>query len=111
MGLRETIKNAAKMAIAATGNIPILSTYRVKGAVTYNPATGQTTANDTEYDNVPVVHDDNSPYTSIGMMNIPNMVVNENERIFYIAQLDLTPTPKLGDQLIVSGITWDIVDL
>lgn len=110
MGLRETIRNAAKTAIAAVGNIAVSSTYRVKGAPSYNTATGAVTANDTDYTGVPAVHDDNA-YTSLGLINIPNTAINQNERLFYIAQLDLTPVPKNGDELIVSGINWQIIDI
>lgn len=110
MGLRETIRNAAKTAIAAVGNIAISSTYRVKGTPSYNPATGAVTANDTDYSGVPAVHDDNA-YTSLGMINLANLTVDKNERLFYIAQLDLTPVPKNGDELIVTGVSWEIIDI
>lgn len=110
MGLRETIRNAAKTAIAAVGNIAVSSTYRVKATPIYNPATGTVTENDTDYTGVPAVHDDNA-YSNLGLTNLTNLTVDKNERLFYIAQLDLTPTPKTGDELILSDINWEIIDI
>jgi hypothetical protein len=110
MGLRETIRNLAQTAIAAVGNIAVSSTYRVKNTASYDTSTGTVTSNDTDYTAVPVVFDDNA-YMNLGIIDQPNLVVNSNERLFYVAQLDLSPTPKKGDELISLGITWQIVDI
>lgn len=110
MGLKTTLQNLASTVISSLGDVPVSGTYRVIGDATYNTATGQVTANETEYTGVKMVYDDSSQLT-LGNMDIPNIPINTNERLIYIAQVDLTPTPKVKDEVDLESVTYEIIDV
>lgn len=110
MGLKTTLQNLASTVIASVGDVPVTGTYRVVGEATYNTATGQVTANKTEYTGIKIIFDD-TQQVALGSVDIPNLTVHENERLFYIAKVDLTPTPKNGDELYVESVTWEIIEV
>jgi hypothetical protein len=110
MGLKTTLQNLASTVIASVGDIPVLCTYRVLGSATYNTATGQVTANNTEYTGIKVIFDD-TQQVNLGSLDISNLTVHENERLFYIAKVDLTPVPKNGDELDLESATWEIIEV
>lgn len=110
MGLKTTLQNLASTVISSVGDVPVTGTYRVVGAATYNTATGQVTANNTEYTGIKIIFDD-TQQVNLGSLDIPNLTVHENERLFYIAKVDLTPVPKNGDELDLESVTWEVIEV
>ena len=99
MGLRETFKNAGEAIVDALGNVPITVTYVVKGDRTYTPSTGATTSTDTLYTGIKAVED------TFASREIDNEVILRTDKLLYIADNDLTPTPEPDDEVVASDVT------
>ena len=102
MGLKDTIKNAAKAAIQATGDLSIAVTYTrvVPGA--YDSATDSTTNTTTTYNNVPVV---NVRLSEREVEWFPADVVTQK---LLIAAADLAIVPSVNDIVTIDGAVWQV---
>jgi len=105
MGLQDALKKAAQAAFDAVGDIPESVTYRSKtnASSSYDPTTGTVTDAYTDY--------------SVSMIIGPSQSRQNDGRAILemdcdamIAVDDLTPTPKLHDQILRNtSEAWDIV--
>ena len=113
MGLKETMQSVAQTLVAATGTIRKSVIYKSKSAnPTYNPSTGAVTEAETSYTVQAVL--DMSPSglgSAIGLGDVKNLAVNKNLKTVYIPKLDLTPTPKITDEIVIDTVTWEIEDI
>lgn len=102
MGLKDTIKNAAKAAVQATGDLSLAVTYTRVVPGTYDPTTDSTTNTTTVYDNVPVV---NVRLSEREVEWFPADVVTQK---LLIAALDLPITPSVNDIVTIDGAVWQV---
>ena len=112
MGLKETFQSIAQTVVAATGTVRKTVTYTSKSAnPSYNPATGVVTESDQTYTVLAIVDMSPGRLSSISLESNPNLAVNTNKTLIYIAKLDLTPTPKLTDEILIDSVTWEVTDI
>ena len=105
MGLRETFQKVAQTAIKAAGDVPIEVTYRsISDNPTYNPVTGAVTQYEVSY-KVNMLFDQNLSE------DLKNIVINQNEKLGYIAVNDLEPTPKIDDSIEINYVEWTVTDV
>ena len=105
MGLKETLQAVAQTAIKATGTLRESVTYKTKtDDPSYVLATGVVSENETSY-TVNAILDQNISG------DIPNVSIDSNEKLAYIAAGDLTPTPKLDDRITIDSVDWKVVDV
>ena len=102
MGLKDTIKNAAKAAVQATGDLALTVTYTRIVPGTYDSATDSTTDTTTTYNNVPVV---NVRLTEREVEWFSADVVTQK---LLIAALDIPITPSVNDTVTIDGSVWQV---
>jgi hypothetical protein len=102
MGLKDTIKNAAKAAIQATGDLALGVDYTrvVPGA--YDPTTDSTTNVTTTFSDVPAV---NVRLTEREVEWFPADVVTQK---LLIAAADLSIVPSVNDIVTIDGAVWQV---
>jgi len=93
MGLANTIQKAAKTAFSAIGDIPLICTYTSKGTPVYDPDTGGYTSTDTDYEDLEFLFED---YEA---KDIDGTVIRVSDQKASIPSLNLTPTPKIKDEI------------
>lgn len=107
MGLQDIFKSAAQTAFTAAGNIRETISYRSKtnASSTYNPVTGTVTDAYTDYDSLKMI-----AFTD-KQLQIDGQAILPHDAFLMIPVENLTPTPKLHDQILRnSGTeTWDII--
>jgi len=105
MGMREAFKKAAQTAFVAAGNIKESVSYRSKtgASATYDPVEGEVTDAYTDYSVSMIINKSRATQKD-------NRVIFENDDDAMIPVDNLTPTPKLHDQIIRNTTeVWDIV--
>jgi hypothetical protein len=105
MGLKETLQTVAQTAIKATGTIRKKVIYKEKtSGPTYVPGTGTVTENETSH----------TPYAILDQNiseDIPNLSIDSNEKLVYIAMKDLSPEPRINDEITIDSIDWKVIDV
>jgi len=105
MGLRETFKKAAQSAMSAAGNVLVSVSYiSITGNAVYNPATGVVTEKSKTY-SVNMMFDENLSE------DMPNIAIDINEKLGYIAVEDITPVPKPDDRITIDSVNWSVVSV
>jgi hypothetical protein len=105
MGLKSVFQNAAKTIFTAFDDIPISVTYVSKGDSTYNVATGVAVpSSETEYTVDGILED----YTAV---EIDDITILSTDQKFLIPQLNLSPTPREQDEIVIDSITWQVIDI
>ena len=105
MGLQEAFKAAAQAAFVAAGNVRETVSYRSKtnASATYDPTTGAVTDAYTDYSVKMIINNSRA-------LQGDNRAILPNDCDAMIPVDNLTPTPKLHDQIIRSSTeVWDIV--
>jgi hypothetical protein len=111
MGMKEAFKAAAQTAFSAAGNVKKSVTYRSKSNKnpTYTPSTNTVTDRYTDYTV-------NMIFESYISREIDNRTVLATDQKALIPVDNLTPTPKINDEVIVdkgetTEVNWDIVHI
>jgi len=105
MGLKEAFKKAAQSAFVAAGNIRETVSYRSKTAASasYDPIEGVITDAYTDYSVAMIINKSRSVQND-------NRAILENDDDAMIPVDNLTPAPKLHDQIVRNTTEiWDIV--
>jgi hypothetical protein len=103
MGLKSVFEAAAQTIFQVAGDTLASGTY-TSISQTYNPATGGTT--DTSTTAAISVHLEN--YRA---WEIDNVAVHHTDVRALFPCADMTITPKIGDQLTISGTNWNVVSV
>lgn len=105
MGLKETFQKAAQIAMKVSGNIPIPVTYRsISSDAVYDPTLGEVTEYEIAY-KVDMLFDENLNE------DIKNIAIDINEKLGYIAMLDLPVEPKTDDRIEIYYIEWSVTEV
>lgn len=105
MALKETFQKAARAGMKASGNVSIPIIYRsISSDPTYDPATGTVTEHEIAY-KVDMLFDENLN------QDLKNVAIDINEKLGYIAVLDLSITPKTDDRIEIDYIEWSVTEV
>lgn len=96
MGLKDTLKNAAKAAVAATGDIPVTCVYWSMVSSVYSPSAETIVNKGTKQDAVDFISAD------FEQKEIDGDKVKREDKKALIPSLNLNFVPKADDRLVVS---------
>ncbi len=106
MGLRDTLNNVVKSAMAAIDDIPELCTYVNTTATTYTAASGTITKTSTTYPNVKLVF---LEYTN---REVDGQAIRPQDQRVIFSTLDLPITPTTSDTITrPDGSTWIVISI
>jgi len=105
MGLRDALRNAAKAAVGAVGDVAVSTNYLSHGSTTYNASTGAVTATFTTVAGVTLVFDE------FRIVEIDGQAVKPNDKKALIPATSLgSVVPAAEDRIITNGsVVWEVV--
>jgi len=105
MGIGATVQSAVQSAFTVMDDMLTTVTYRAKssGSATYNTTTGAVSESYTDYsvDGLLV------RYQS---QEVDNVAIQPTDQKLLVPALDLTPTPKLNDIVVISSVSWQVIN-
>jgi hypothetical protein len=106
MGLRETFQNAAQTTVNSFGNVGVSTNYEQVVSTTYNASAGTPISAITTVAGVIVIFDKFELKQVDGTRIQP-----EDQKALIPSKAISAITPKVTDRILVSGITWNVVDV
>ena len=105
MGLKNAFQKAAIAAFNAAGDIKTSITYRSKtnSNPSFNPSTGVITDPYTDYTDIKFI------FLKYESREIDGKSILKNDMKGIIPVLNLTPTPKRDDQIILNSVLWNVI--
>lgn len=104
MGLKEAFKAAVQTAFNAVGNVKISIVYTSNPPSSYDPSTGVTTPNTTDYSMTNVIREDYEAE------EIDGLAIQTNDVKLLIPVDDLTPIPQIDDYVTMDSKQWNVVN-
>ena len=112
MSLKATIQSAVGTAFTAVGDLKKSVTYRrTSGTPSYDPATGQFSATETDYVIDVVEVGKQTVFTNPTLMAQLKVPIDTISNLFVIQRADLTDRPISDDKIISSGTTYPVIDV
>jgi hypothetical protein len=105
MALKEAFQKAAQAVMKVSGNVSIPVIYRsITSDPDYDPTTGTVAEYELAY-KVNMLFDENLNE------DLKNIAIDINEKLGYIAVLDLPITPKTDDRIEINYIEWSVMEV
>lgn len=111
MGLRNVVKNAAKTAVEAVGDLATTTTYHSHISTSYSVVGGTTVSNFTSISGVMVIFD---KFTMMErFVERVSDATDKEEKKIYIPALNISGiTPDLKDKVVTdSGEVWEVMSV
>lgn len=105
MGIGTTVQTAVQAAFDVLDDMLTVVTYRAKssGSATYNTTTGAVSESYTDYSVSGLL-------VRYQAKEIDNLAIQPTDQKLLIPVLDLSPTPKLNDVVVISSVSWQVVN-
>lgn len=113
MGLQAAIQAATQAAFNPINDLLTAATYVVTSDQddNYDPESGEVSDNTDSYSiNVLLTDIQASEFETAKEMKLtkdPNLLLNNTKKVM-IPTLDLTPTPKVEDQITIEDVNWEV---